>query len=119
MGSSVAPSSFPGSPRPLRGRRKKAQDSVVREERSSGVLERYSSLLMRRALVLTSRPVNVAADLLGKTAAGPGAWVRTTLGQVPTVLWNLLPQLSKWVKYLRGTREMVAEEEAELGERQM
>lgn len=36
-------------------------------------------------------PSYKVANLLGKRAAGPGegAWARTPLGQVPTVLWNL------------------------------
>lgn len=77
------------------------QASQVEEEEGPG----FSSLggkelRFPRARVLSSdemgcgahkSPSYTAADLLGKRAAGPGegAWARTTLRQVPTVLWNL------------------------------
>lgn len=65
-GQPVVPSSFPVSPRPLRWRRKKAQDSVVWEEKSSGFLEQESFLLMRWAVVLTSPPVTRLQTCLGR-----------------------------------------------------
>ena len=136
VGSSVKPSRLPGSKRPWRRMRKKAQNSILREEKSFEVLEQSlfgsDEMEFRGQGAPISPLVTWLPTCLGRVDMGlgkvlgqePSCWGRwwwsgfqagTHCALVPR---DLSSEEEAGVKRLRGTREMVAEEEWGLGERE-